>query len=363
MVNSIGLTARTACLALAVALGGASVWAQDASKNQKMAEATASVFMTWLADNNIQDGAMVVMRGGEIVARAERGQRMTDVPVTVASLTKAITGACVAQLIDAGKLHLTDKLADVLQAELAPLPKPQDPRFGQITVADLLRNRSGLAPDADYTQGKLVIYLGKYSKNQKGWAAQMDRVTQFPLATDPGSTYHYANVNWLLLGAVVARVTGEAYEDYCYKAVLKPLNIPVSGLSPDWPMLTSYGGWHIAAQDYAKFASQLDASMAGRKGPVNDWLLKLAAEEGGKAFYALGTNMRIGLKGRTFWHSGSWSAKVRGMDGPLDVSFGSYFASFDFGVTYAVNYSKAMGGKLLGELDQKMAVAVRQAHQ
>lgn len=350
-------------LALIAGITANGAAAQDAEKNKKLDEATAKVFNAWLADNHIADGAMVVMRAGEVVGRAERGQRKTDVPVTVASLTKAITGACVAQLIDAGKLQLGDKLADVIKQDLAALPPRQDPRFDAMTIADLLRNRSGLAPSADYTQGNLSTYLSRYSKNQKNSAAQIDQVTRFELASDPGSTYHYANINWLLLGVVVERVTGEPYEDYCHKAVLKPINLPVTGLSPDWPMLMSYGGWHISAQDYAKFASQLAQSVAARKGPVNEWLLKLGAEAGGKAFYALGTNMRIGPRGRTIFHSGSWAVKARGVDGSLEASFGSYFASFDFGVTYAVNYSKSMSGKPLADLDVQMFQAIRDALQ
>ena len=340
-----------------------SAWAQDSTQNKKIAESTERVFKAWLTDNGIKDGAMVVMRAGEVVGRAEQGDRKIDVPVTVASLTKAITGACVAQLIDAGKLQLTDKVADVLKAELSRLDKPKDARFNQVSIADLLQNRSGYSPSADYTQGGVGHYLRGNSQKQKNMLAQMDQVTRFDLAADPGSTYHYANLNWLLLGIVIERVTGEAYEDYCYKAILKPLNLPLSGLSPEWTMLSSYGGWHISAQDYARFAAQLTKSVVDRKGPVNDWLLKLSAEAGaGRAFYALGTSIRITPNGRTFWHSGSWLAKGSGAGGYFDSSFGSYFASFDNGVTYMVHYSKSMSGKT-GDLDRLMGLAIRESLQ
>ncbi|MEY2954109.1 MAG: hypothetical protein RLZZ401_2196 [Pseudomonadota bacterium] len=326
-----------------------------------MAESTERVFTTWLADNGIQDGAMVVMRSGEVIARAEQGDRKIDVPVTVASLTKAFTGACTAQLIDAGRLKLTDKLADVLKTELASLDKPRDPRFNQVTISDLLRNRSGFSPSPDYTQGGLSFYVGGNDRKKKNLLSQMSQVTRFDLASDPGSTYHYANLNWLLLGVVIESVTGESYEDHCYKAILKPLNLPVFALSPEWAMLSSYGGWHTTAQDYARFAAQLGQSVADRKGPVNDWLLKLSDEAGaGKSFYALGTSVRITAQGRTFWHSGSWLAKGSGIGGAFDASFGSYFVSYDNGVTYMVHYGKSIQGKT-GDLDRLMGQAIRES--
>ena len=339
-----------------------SAWAQEDIQNKKIAESTGHVFTTWLADNGIKDGAMVVMRSGKVIGSAEQGDRRINIPVTVASLTKAFTGACAAQLIDSGKLKLNDKLANLLKIELTNLDKPSDARFHQITISDLLLNRSGFSPSADYTQGGLSFYTSRNDRKKKNLLQQMDQVTRFNLATDPGSTYHYANLNWLLLGAVIERITGESYEDYCYKAILKPLNLPVFVLSPEWAMLSSYGGWYTTAQDYAHFASQLGQSVMNRKGPVNDWLLKLSDEAGaGKSFYALGTNMRVTPVGRTVWHSGSWLAKGSGQGGAYDASFGSYFVSYDNGVTYMAHYSKSVGGKPMSDFDRLMTQAIRES--
>jgi CubicO group peptidase (beta-lactamase class C family) len=184
---------------------------------------------------------------------------------------------------------------------------------------------------------------------------------RFELAAEPGSTYHYANINWLLLGLVIEHISGRPYESYCYDTILKPLNLPISGLSTDWLMMSSYGGWHISAQDYAKFASQLARSVKDRDGPVNRWLIQLSNESGGagKSFYALGTFMRFTPVGRTLWHTGSWNVKTSGVDGFMDVSFGAYFASFDNGYTYVTNYSKGIQGKALGDLDRAMWSAIK----
>jgi CubicO group peptidase (beta-lactamase class C family) len=346
-----------------VSLLSLAAWGQTSSEttNLKMADATSRIFKEWLSENGIKDGAMVVMRSGQVLGRTEVGERKTNIPYTIASLTKAITGACTAQLIDTGKLKLTDTLADVLKVALAELPKPVDARFALITMSDLLRNRSGLSIQTHFTNGGNRAWMQGYPRKQKNMSQQLALVPRFDLAADPGSTYRYANVNWLLLGMVIEQVSGEAYEDYCYRAVLKPLNLPVSGLSPGWAITSSYGGWHISAEDYGVFAAQIGSSVMARKGVVNEWLLQLDADEGasGKAFYALGTNMRITAAGRTFWHSGSWQSRGSATDGFYDDSFGSHFASFDNGVTYAVNYSKAMTNQT-SVLDKRMAQAIRE---
>ena len=338
-----------------------SVWGQANDSERKVVAAMDVAFKSWLNTNEIKDGALVVMRGDRVIGTFANGERTADLPVTVASLTKAITGACIAQLIDTDKLQLQDKLVDLLEKEFEPLGKPQDLRINQITISDLLRNRSGFSASVDYTQNGISQFLRRYSRLKKNSQPQIDQVMRFELTADPGSTYHYANINWLLLGLVIEHISGKPYENYCYDTILKPLNLPISGLSPDWLMMSSYGGWQISAQDYAKFASQLARSVRERDGPVNRWLIQLSNEAGGagKSFYALGTNIRFTPNGRTLWHSGSWNVKTSGVDGFMDVSFGAYFASLNNGYTYVTNYSKGIQGKALGDLDRAMGTAIQ----
>jgi len=336
-------------------------WGQENDLEKKVVSAMDAAFKNWLSINDVRDGAFVVMRDDRAIGMFAYGERTVDLPVAVASLTKAITGACIAHLVDSDRLQLQDKLVDILKKEFEPLGRPQDLRINQITISDLLRNRSGLSASVDYTQNGISQFLKRYSRHKKNYQPQIDQIMRFDLTADPGSTYHYANINWLLLGLVIEQASGEPYENFCYEAVLKPLNLPISGLNPDWEMMSSYGGWRISAVDYAKFASKLVGSVRSRDGPVNRWLLKLSNEAGGigKSFYALGTNIRFTANGRILWHSGHWNLKTSAVDGFVDVSFGAYFASFDNGYTYVANYSKGVQGKALVDLDRVMWNAIK----
>ena len=68
------------------------------------------------------------MRDDRVIGTFANGERAADLPVTVAGLTKAITGACIAQLIDTDKLQLQDKLVDLLKKEFKPLGRTYSTR-------------------------------------------------------------------------------------------------------------------------------------------------------------------------------------------------------------------------------------------
>ena len=68
------------------------------------------------------------MRDDRVIGTFANGERTADFPVTVASLTKAITGACIAHLIDTDKLQLQDKLVDLLKKEFEPLGRTYSTR-------------------------------------------------------------------------------------------------------------------------------------------------------------------------------------------------------------------------------------------
>ena len=111
-----------------------SVWGQANDSEKKVVVAMDVAFKSWLNTNEIKDGALVVMRDDRVIGTFANGERTADLPVTVASLTKASTGACIAQLIDTDKLQLQDKLVDLLKKEFKPLGRTYSTRndFEQI---------------------------------------------------------------------------------------------------------------------------------------------------------------------------------------------------------------------------------------
>jgi len=171
-----------------------------------------------------KDGTTKVQRA---YTWAEEGYRDTEVSDTflLASCSKIFAEAAIQNLYDAGKLTSTSKAYSLIG-----FSSPADPRSDQITVQQLLDHTggyddssSGSGFDPTYSMRTIAFGLGL------GRPVTRLDVCQFmydrPLDFDPGSKFAYSNYGYLLLSAVIERVTGMSYFDYVQQAILQPLGI------------------------------------------------------------------------------------------------------------------------------------------
>ena len=175
-----------------------------------------SIIQQAIADGNIPGAVLVVGHDGKVIYRKAYGYRaleprreaMTlDTVFDLASLTKVVaTTTAVMQLVEQGKVRLNDPVAKYL------------PEFAQngkddITLRQLLTHYSGLAPDLDLKtqwEGKDTAYRMMYAE-----------------APDdpPGSEFTYSDINFIALGALVERVSGETLDQYCARHIFAPLKM------------------------------------------------------------------------------------------------------------------------------------------
>ena len=178
--------------------------------------AVDSVIEHSIADGNIPGAVLVVGHDGAVVYRKAYGNRalelrreaMTlDTIFDLASLTKVIaTTTAVMQLFEQGKVRLNDPVAKYL------------PEFAQngkedITVRQLLTHYSGLAPDLDLKtpwEGKETAYRMAFAETP---------------AQAPGSQFTYSDINFVVLGALVERVSGETLDAYTVRHIFAPLKM------------------------------------------------------------------------------------------------------------------------------------------
>jgi N-acyl-D-amino-acid deacylase len=184
---------------------------------------------------NLPGGAIAVMKDGKLVFARGYGyaNRDTREPVQpdsafrVASLSKPITSAAVLKLVEEGKLHLDDKVVDIL-SDLQPLPNAQpDPRFANITVRELLWHAGGWnsATSFDPMFMSLQIAAATQTKPPAGpWQIARYMRGQ-PLQFAPGTQYAYSNFGYCVLGRVIEKITGEPYEKFVREKILKPIGI------------------------------------------------------------------------------------------------------------------------------------------
>ena len=187
----------------------------------------ARTLQTWLGGMN-RDGAfngavLVAREGREIYAGAfgvrdidSQAPLDPDTRFALASIGKAFTHVAVAQLIQSGRLS-----PDATVGEL--LPDYPTAVTRSATVTQLLTMRGGVAD----------IFGPAFRDTPKDQLASNHDyyrlVSQQPALFAPGEREEYCNGCYVVLGEIVARVSGQSYEDYLAQHVLAPAGMTHSG--------------------------------------------------------------------------------------------------------------------------------------
>jgi CubicO group peptidase (beta-lactamase class C family) len=287
------LTAVLTGVLLATAPFGAPAGAQVVGK-PSMAALSQSV-QEWMSDYQVPAASVAIMRGGRLVSAFGFGGMNANTPARIASLSKAITGVCVAQLVDAGRLSFTTPLGSVLARTFARLGQPIDPRFKAITIEQLLMHRAGLAREP---------LPGPPARNLAGRFMQ---TLATPLNDSPGAAMVYSNIGYVTLGMVVETVTGSAYERYCRDVALRPMKASGS-IDPQLQSRASSGGWRVSAIDYARFIQAFDPASPAIGPVARNW----QETRRGPQAYGLGVFIRRTQNGTLLTHTGRNALRERG---------------------------------------------------
>jgi beta-glucosidase-like glycosyl hydrolase/CubicO group peptidase (beta-lactamase class C family) len=157
------------------------------------------------------ENRLVIHAFGRLAYDWKAGVR-EDTIYDVASLTKpVVTTTLLMQLMEAGVLGLSAPVSRYLPEWI---PAPATAAANQdATVADLLRHSAGLPAHRDY-------FL-----RSKGYQAILARVFAEPLDNPPGTKIVYSDLDFMLLGEIVRRVTGEPVDQLARERIFEPLGM------------------------------------------------------------------------------------------------------------------------------------------
>jgi CubicO group peptidase (beta-lactamase class C family) len=182
----------------------------------------------WIADfvQNLHkkysfNGNVLVAKSGKIIYEKaigwadylHRDSLKINSEFELASITKTFTGTAIMQLVEAGKLKLTDDVKKFY---------PNFPYDG-ITVALLLSHRSGMMNYVYFIDDiwrKERRDMKKGVSNQEVMQVIADKKPN-PY-TKPDRLFHYNNSNFMVLGAIIEKVTGQRYSQYMMEHIFKP---------------------------------------------------------------------------------------------------------------------------------------------
>lgn len=197
-----------------------------------------------MSSNSISAASLSVMRNGVVVFhhvygwqdRQKQKVLRPDSIFRVASVTKPFTAAAIRKLISDGHFTLGTKVfslgtpgAGLL--DHVPFGTP-DSRLGDVTVDHLLQHRGGwdrnLVGDLTYREKTIASAMGVPSP--PGRDNTVRYIMGQPLQYNPGSTYAYSNIGFLLLGLIIEKVSGMDYRAYVQENVMGPVGFSLD----DW---------------------------------------------------------------------------------------------------------------------------------
>lgn len=309
-----------ACAVVGAALAACAPGAPARAEPAGTVAAFDAAFRDWMRRYNVPRGVLAVSFRNRLALVKGYGGLDPAQPLPLASLAKAITGACVATLVRDKRLSFGATLGEVLAPFFRRHGAPADPRVRAITIEQLLAHRSGFSRKAnpDPASGAaLVAHLREYGSASAHITEATKRALTYRLARPPGQAYEYVNANYLLLGAVIEQVTGRDYERYCRGAVLTPLGV-ARGRLGKWAALSAYGGWSLSAAEYLAFLHAFDRDAGILDAATRRWLVSPVRKQfagHGDLAYSLGVVARLDPEGPSVWHTGLWTHAQRDVRG------------------------------------------------
>ena len=194
-----------------------------AQQNDPRLAVVDSIIQAAIENHEVPGAVLIVGHDGQVVYRKAYGMRSleptrsamsVDTIFDIASLTKVVaTTTAAMQLMEQGKIRLNDPVVKYI------------PEFGQngksdITVRDLMTHYSGLPPSLDLKS--------PWSGRDTGYSLAFSIA---PLAP-PESRFVYSDVDYIVLAAIIERVTGVSLDTYCAKDIFAPLEMTRTAFHP-----------------------------------------------------------------------------------------------------------------------------------
>lgn len=231
-----------------------------AGHSQTLDKAKLDQFLDRLAEKNKGMGSLTLAKDGNVLYSRSFGYSQIDEnakkPLTpetkyrIASITKTFTAVMIFQLVEEGKLKLTDTLDGFF---------PQIPNAAGITISQILAHRSGIHNlEAD----------GSWGMQPRTQDEVVARIAQGQPDFEPDARHLYSNSGYNLLGFIVEKVGGKPYQEALKERItsklgLKNTYLGAGNTDPSKGEALSYrhiGEW--------KEAAELDFSVPGGAGAI-----------------------------------------------------------------------------------------------
>ena len=203
------------------------------------------------------NGSVLVAEKGNVIYKKGIGfanmeweiPNKPDTKFRLGSITKQFTAMLIMQLKEEGKLKLEDKLSQYL-------PDYRKDSGEQVTIHHLLTHTSGIPnctsiPNFDQEVSRDPYPVDEFIKT----------FCSGDLEFTPGSQFRYSNSGYILLGAVIERITGQDYEAVLKEKIWDPLDMKNTGYDHHAVILKKRAAGYRKTMDGCINAPYLDMSL------------------------------------------------------------------------------------------------------
>jgi CubicO group peptidase (beta-lactamase class C family) len=195
--------------------------AANPAPRKKLTEAEFKQFLVsyleGLAKEDKFSGVVMVARNGKpffvkaygLADKSKNLANNAETKFNLGSMNKMFTSVAIAQLAEQGKLSFDDKvgkyLPDYANKDVA----------AKVTIHQLLTHTSGLGS----------FWNKKFDERRTSIKSVADYLALFadePLRFEPGARFEYSNCGFVVLGAIIEKVSGQNYYDYVREHIYKP---------------------------------------------------------------------------------------------------------------------------------------------
>lgn len=166
-----------------------------------------------------KNGNILFEKAYGMANRQYQSSNNIETKFNLASEGKLFTSVAIAQLIEKGKLSLSDSISKYLTDWL------DDPSAKSISIQDLLVHTSGLGSFFDNSEFRLKGSSGLYLQVED----YKPLIKSDKLRFKPGTNQLYSNNGYILLGAIIEKVSGQNYFEYIQKNIFDPAKMENSG--------------------------------------------------------------------------------------------------------------------------------------
>lgn len=260
--------------------------------------------------------AILVSQNGEIIYKKASGNAnielgvptQTDHVFEIGSITKQFTAVAILMLEEGGKLKVEDEITKYLS---------DYPTNGYtITIHHLLNHTSGIQSYTDMATWAAIWRLDKSVDEL------IDVFKNEPMQFEPGTQWVYSNSGYVLLGAIIEKVSGMTYEAFLQEKIFEPLGMKHTTYGSRKKLVMNRAAGYERAPDgfynNAEFLSMTQPYAAGSimstVGDLNIWMNALKNNKliGAKSLQKAWTNYKLSNGSSTNYGYGFALSEING---------------------------------------------------